>query len=253
MILFDTHCHLQDKRIFSDIESIISRAQKAGVEGMLCCGSSEDDWGVVLEISKKYGFIKPAFGIHPWYVSKRSDKWFETLVDLLIRTPDASIGEIGLDHTLSIRNDGEQLIVFKQQLQLATRLQRPVSIHCRKAWGDLQKVLNQEQGLPSGGAVHSYSGAPDLIRTLIGYGLSISFSGSITNLNNKKVRESVLSVPSDYLLIESDSPDIPSAGFSGNNEPANICSIVNTIASLKNRTPEEIAEITFNNGMGLFT
>ena len=73
MRLFDTHCHLQDDRIFAEADAIVARARSAGIIKMVCCGSSEADWNAVADLSRRFPEIIPAFGIHPWYVMDRSD------------------------------------------------------------------------------------------------------------------------------------------------------------------------------------
>ncbi|NLG16037.1 MAG: TatD family hydrolase [Fibrobacter sp.] len=252
MRIFDSHCHLQDSRISSDLGAVIERASRAGVRKILCCGSTEKDWENVSEISSRYEIVIPAFGLHPWYMGEKTDLWLQRLEEMLILNPGSAVGEIGLDHTLEVRNDLEQLKVFSAQLSLAARLDRPVSIHCCRAWGDFLKVLGDIEGGKLWGAVHSYSGPPELVEKLTGYGLYISFSGSITYDKNKRARESLKKVPSERLLVESDSPDIPPSGVNGFNEPSNIVSVVNRIAELREERPDEVAKWTFRNGTECF-
>ena len=230
----------------------MNRASMAGVSAMLCCGTSEQDWDKVIEISQKYESVIPTFGIHPWFMSSRSEKWLDKLECVLKSFPGGCGGEIGLDYTVKEGNEKEQLSVFIDQLRLAAKLDRPVSIHCRKAWGELTDLLEKEKGVRQGGAIHSYSGAPQLVRRLQNYGLSISFSGSLTMEGNRKGKASLEQVDHERLLIETDSPDLLPWGFTGNNEPANIISIVKAISSVLGCSDEMVSEITFNNGMKVF-
>lgn len=252
MKLFDSHCHLQDDRIFDQVEMVINRALESGVSLMVCCGCSEKDWGKVNAIADKFKSVIPAFGIHPWYVSECSEKWLENLEYLLKSKPLAAVGEIGLDHAIKTCNYELQLDVFIKQLRLAEKLHRPVSIHCRKAWGDLLCVLKQENGSKYGGAVHSYSGSAQMVCQLQKYNLSISFSGSVTKNGNRRAREAISEVDADRLLIETDSPDILPQGYIGINEPANLTSVAQQIAVIKNHNIQTIAELTFNNAVKLF-
>lgn len=252
MQLFDSHVHLQDDRIWMDHDALISRASDAGVSYMVCCGSCEDDWERVSALAKKYSQIIPAFGLHPLYVSTRSDKWLVRLEKILLRHPAAAVGEIGIDHTLEVRTDTEQCVVFTEQLRLATKLRRPVSIHCRKAWFVLQSTLKNLAGIPYGGVVHSYSGSPELVSELLKYGLSISFSGSVTNERNRRVRQSAAIVPIDKLLVETDSPDLLPQGRTGMNEPSFLIDIISTISSIKDVATDLLARKTYENGMSIF-
>jgi TatD DNase family protein len=254
MRLFDTHCHLQDERIFTKADECIARAREAGVVRMLCCGTRESDWDSVKTLSARYPEIVPAFGQHPWFVSERSEIWLEKLETILMEIPAAAVGEIGLDHALDERNDEAQAMVFTAQLKLARKLKRAVSIHCRKAWGSMIEIIEKQCGTPDGGVIHSYSGTPDLIRKLEALNISFSFSGSITYDRNKRGRASLAAVAERSLLVETDSPDIPPAGVGPEaNEPAQCVAIVQKMAELRGTTAEKIGEITFRNATRIFT
>lgn len=62
------------------------------------------------------------------------------------------VGEIGLDKAYkrngSIVDYDKQLTLFRDQLQLATDFQRPVSVHCVRAHGDLLQTLQAAESLP---------------------------------------------------------------------------------------------------------
>jgi TatD DNase family protein len=253
MRLFDSHCHLQDKRILSSAGDIITRARDAGIEYLLCCGTSESDWEAVKSLSEHYDEVVPAFGLHPWYVSDRSDRWLEKLENNLSESPAAAVGEIGLDHGRDFKNHEEQSEVFIAQLKLARKLKRPVSLHCRRAWGSMMEILEKECGTPDGGAVHSYSGPPDLVSRLEALNVSISFSGSITQERNKRGRASLAVVSERFMLVETDSPDIPPRGvMPGSNEPAFCAAVVKKIAEHRGTTTDKIGEITFRNAARIF-
>jgi TatD DNase family protein len=256
--MFDTHCHLQDKRIFNRLNDVIGNAKGVGVTRMLCCGSEAADWGEVAKIGAAHGNdgVLCAYGIHPFYaggVDPDGTDWTEELSRRLAGDPLAAVGEIGLDHTVTPRRDAVQAEVFTRQLEIAERLGRPVSIHCRGAFGELLSILKSIGGLKRGGAVHSYCGPPDLVGALAELGCYISFSGSILIPGGKRAAASLKKVPRDRLLIETDSPDILPAGATGpHNEPANLPLILNRVAEILEEPQREIAELTYNNGCRLF-
>ena len=253
MRIFDTHCHLQDERIFEKAGEYIARAREAGVVRMLCCGTRESDWEAVKTLSARYQEVVPALGLHPWFVSERSGAWLEKLEATLTEIPAAAVGEIGLDHALDKRNDEDQSMVFIAQLKLARKLKRAVSMHCRKAWGSMMEILEKQCGTPDGGVIHSYSGPPDLIPQLETLNISFSFSGSITYDRNRRGRASLAAVAEHSLLVETDSPDIPPAGVEPEaNEPAQCAAIVQKMAELRGTTPDRMSEITFRNAARIF-
>lgn len=235
------------------MEDVVSRAVLSGVRRMLCCGTKEQDWYDVSQLASKYREVSCAFGLHPWFIGGRGPQWLHSLEKHLEDLPDAALGEIGLDHTVDPRNDREQAEVFIQQLDLALKLKRPVSIHCRKAWGDLLEILQNRGGLEYGGAIHSYSGPPDLVGVLEKLNCHISFSGSILNPRNKRVQNSLREVSPDRLLVETDSPDLLPEGVSGIiNEPQNLVAVVRRIADLLGKSFDQIAFRTEKNGEALF-
>lgn len=256
--MFDAHCHLQDERISARVGGIVVGANRAGVAGMLCCGSSPADWDAVARIGAKYAGngVVCAYGVHPFYIENidpGGNGWADELSKRIAGDPSAAVGEIGLDHAVRPRDDGGQAAVFARQLEIAGRHGRPVSIHCRKAFGAMLSILRGSGGLKSGGAVHSYSGPPDLIEELVELGCHISFSGSILIPNNKRAAASLKRVPKDRLLIETDSPDLLPYGASGQfNEPANLVLILNKAAEILCEPPSKIAELTYKNGCGLY-
>jgi TatD DNase family protein len=253
MNIFDSHAHLQDNRIFSSCTALLERAEICGVRRILCCGSNEQDWGVVAGLYEKYpDRIIPAFGIHPFYVHGLSDHWLETLIGLLDQYPGAAVGEIGLDKWIKDWDYQQQLDIFRKQMDYAVLYNRPVSIHCRNAWQDLHTVIS-DTGVPAcGGAVHSWSGSAEMVHVMIKHNLSISFSGSVTNDNNRKGIRALLEVPAEMLLIESDAPDLPPSQRKFPNEPSYIVDTIKKIAELRMVTDTDLAEQTFKNASRIF-
>lgn len=258
MNLFDAHCHLQDDRLAPDLEGAMQRATQVGVRRFLCCGSSERDWPQVAALSRKYPGVIPSFGLHPWYVRDRSTEWLAHLTRALLDTRSV-VGEIGLDHAIEPRNDEEQESVFMAQLHLARELNRPASIHCRRAWEHLLAVLNKSGPLPRGFMIHSYSGAPEFVKPLAELGAFFSFSGSLTRAGNKRGQRAAREVPADRLLVETDAPDLPPVIHDGDhvsepavNEPANLRYVVQALAEARGCSMDQIAELTWNNACRLF-
>ena len=259
MLLFDAHCHLQDERLAGRMAEVLNRAERSGVRRMLCCGCHERNWDAVLALAQAHPEIVPSFGIHPWYMEGRTDGWLKTL-ERFLSGQSSGVGEIGLDHAVIPRADEEQESVFIAQLRLARRLKRPVSLHCRKAWERLLKILHAEGGVGCGGLIHSYSGSAELVKPLEEMGLYISFGGAITHPENKRGHRALAAVSPKRLLIETDSPDLPPVGIpavAGTpavagaagvvNEPANLALVAAAVANILGRSPDWVAEQTFAN------
>ena len=231
---FDAHAHLQESQIVHDLPGMMKRWQAMGGCEIVCCGIHEGDWATVGEISQALPLlvsetrasepspsiggnngpineisILPCIGLHPWFVHQASPHWEKALETVLDQTPNVvGIGEIGLDFVLKHLDRGLQERVFLSQLVMAKERGLPVSIHVRKAWDRLLQILKKVGALPRGGLIHSYSGSAEMVPQLEKRGLYISFSGSVTHLQNRKARRALTVVSPDRLLIETDSPAI---------------------------------------------
>ncbi len=263
MKLFDCHNHIQDERIFPQLEKVMERAHLAGVERMAVKGCCEADWPKVIEIMNRYPQTYMAFGLHPWFIGGRSSQCFQVLEELLTTYPQATIGEIGIDHALENRNDADQEAVFMIQLEMARKFDRPVTIHCRRAWARLIELLDQFGTLPRGMLIHCFGGSAEMAAALVERGAYISFSGSITRPSAQQAGAALGAVPSDRLLIETDAPDIlphnmiadPSGFVAGGrllNEPANLRHVLTKAAELRGISENHLAEITFHNAERFF-
>lgn len=250
MKLFDAHCHLQNDALFPNHGKIMERAGAAGIEKLAVCGTNSEDWKKVFQCSEKYPQVVPSIGIHPWFVSSDWKISFQSLEKLLRENPSAGVGETGLDFQERFVNRAEQEASFAAHLDLAHKLNRPVAVHCVKAWGRLVEIL-REHSYPRV-ILHAFGGAAELIPELAGLNCFFSFCGSVTNPRAKRVRLAAAAVPADRLLIETDSPDFPSAGCNSPNEPANLIHVARAIAGLRGVSVEETASLTLSNGAKLF-
>ncbi len=254
MKLFDSHNHMQDERLQPDLTQVMNRARKVGVTKMAIKGCCESDWPRVIKIAESYEGIYMAFGLHPWFIAERSPDWLSTLENLLMQYPQASVGEIGIDHATEDRDDADQESVFLAQLEIARRLNRPVSIHCRRAWGRLIELLDEFGELPRGMLIHCFGGSAEVAAELMKRGGYISFSGSITRPNARKAGPAIRSVSSDRLLLETDAPDIlPTTAEGPLNEPANLQFVLEKAAELRSVSEEVLAELTFANTSRFFS
>ncbi|MFH1155128.1 MAG: TatD family hydrolase [Pseudomonadota bacterium] len=256
MPLFDAHNHLQASRILEALPDIMAGWERSGGKYLVCCGGDESDWEDVLSLSRAYGQVITSFGVHPWYVRTLSPGWENTLVRYLETIPSA-VGEIGLDFAIPDPNRDLQEAVFTRQLQIAREMNLPVSIHVRKAWEAVVRILRQVGTLPARGLVHSYSGSADMVPVLEKFGLMISFSGSITYPGNKKGIKAIGHVSGNNLLIETDSPDIrprvPETDGQVFNIPENLIHVARAAAEARGSALESLIDQTHANGTALFS
>ena len=256
MFFIDSHCHLHDPRIISDILCLEDRAKIANIKYMVSCATMEDNFELTAQLSKDFPSILPCFGIHPWFIDTISGQWKEKLEKYLQVCP-SGIGETGLDFTDKTCDREAQIKVFEHHLMLAIQLKCPINIHIRKAWDTFIHILKKMGRLKVPGLIHSYSGSADMIPIFEKFNLYISFSGSVTNPGAKKVVNALKKVSKNRFVLETDSPDIypclpeTSSKFQLN-EPRNLPAIAQIAADGIGMNFKEFSRHAFNNSLELF-
>lgn len=233
--MIDAHNHLQQ---FDDPEPIINEMRSAGISQCVVNGTSQQDWQKVASLTDKHpDFVIPAFGVHPWHAHEVHGDWLQDLTDLLKQYPSSSIGECGLDRWVKNPPLDVQLPVFVGQISLARKLERPLIIHCLKAWGPLLEALENQPPLPRGFMLHSYGGSAEMVQQLTSLGAYFSFSGYFLNPRKAKTIDAYRAVPDDRLLIETDAPSMTPPNDlithplpNHQNHPANLLSIAQALA-----------------------
>jgi TatD DNase family protein len=246
MRLFDTHCHLQASILAARGPGVFERAAAAGIAGFIVCSTEPGDWPTVQSLAASRTTVLPAFGVHPWYLPEGEPKtWLDPLETLLNSVPGAWVGEIGLDRTAGPPLERQEA-AFAPQLELAGRLGRPASLHCRRTWDRLGWYLVRRAHLEVPVILHSYGGSVEVARQFLDYHAYFSFSGALTRTRNQRLPEVAKFLPRDRVLIETDSPDLlPQALWQSDpdrpNEPAFLTEILNRLAELWESSTEDTA------------
>lgn len=249
MRLFDTHAHLDFPQFDGDRNLILSsmRAQNVwAVNVGVDLSSSEAS----LRLSAENPHIFAACGIHPHEAKAASHEVLYRLEELL-RKGAVALGECGLDFYRNLSPKDDQVRVFRAQLRLAKSLDLPVILHERAAWPEFLAILREEG--PVRGVVHAFPGDLFKAQEALSLGLFLGVGGPLTYPKNEKLREALRKIPLSRVLLETDCPYLPPQGFRGQrNDPLKVKYVAETLASLVGRTPEEVAEITFQNACKLF-
>jgi len=206
--LFDAHNHLHDDRFGGRQEEHIASCRAVGVARMVVNGSCEQDWPQVAALARAHpDLVVPCFGYHPWHLQEQTSGWREQLGRTLAATPGAAVGEIGLDRWKpGLGYDGQEE-AFIAQLELATELDVPASIHCLQAWGRMLDLLREGPRPAPGFILHSFGGPAEMVAPLAKLGAFFSLPGYFAHKRKVRQRETFRSVPPDRLLIETDAPD----------------------------------------------
>jgi TatD DNase family protein len=257
-MFIDSHAHIDGPEYDADREAVIQRARDAGVGAILTVGTGDPHSGALeraVQLAEKHADIYAAIGTHP-HDAKLFDEHAEDRIKNLIKESSRVIawGEIGLDYHYDNSPRDVQRAVFRRQLELASAVQLPVIIHTREAEEDTIEILQAEWNAPAlRGIMHCFSGSLRLAEATMKLGFLISFAGVVTFKKADDLRDVARQVPLDRLLIETDCPYLTPMPFRGRrNEPAHVLEVARCLATLHERTIEDIGQVTTENFKRLF-
>jgi TatD DNase family protein len=251
-IFVDSHAHLADAAFAGDRDDVISRARDAGAAAIVCIGESLAAAKVASAIAiDNPGFVFATAGIHP-----HDAAGFEAARDLpLLRAllrESVAVGECGLDYHYDNSPRAAQRQAFSAQVQLARETGKPLVVHTRDAEEDTRAIIREARTADVRGVLHCYTGSAGLAEFAIDAGWYVSFSGIITF---KKWTDDALLrlIPSDRLLVESDSPYLAPVPFRGKrNEPAWVANTIIKLADARGEDAIGLGETTAANAQRLF-
>ena len=191
-------------------------------------------------------------GLHPCYVRDNYKDELEFMKQAIEKDQFYAIGEIGLDYYWDRSYDDQQMICFREQINLALHYNLPIVIHSRNSMDAYIQVLreNKESGLH--GIFHCFSGTLANANDIIDCGFLLGIGGVVT-YKNAGLAEVVADVPLEHLVLETDAPYLTPVPFRGKrNESSYLKYVVAKIASVKNISEEEVAEVTTANANRIF-
>lgn len=258
--LFDTHCHLQDRRFAGEADEVVERAVAAGVEGMLVCGYDSESIDEALALADRHASVFAGAGVHPHDAASLDDDLLAKVEAAAAHPRCIAIGEIGLDFYRDLSPRAVQREAFAAQLAIARRMGLPVSVHTRSAEEDALEPLRAHAAalatewpavLP--GVMHCFAGSLALAEEYVAAGYMISIPCTITYPNNEDLRRTVSALPLASLVVETDAPYLPPQVRRGQrNEPAYIEAAARGIADAKGVSFAEVAAATTANALRVF-
>ena len=253
-MLFDTHAHLDDAALYSDVVNILQRAREAGIDWINSVGC---DWRSSLlnvHLAEKHpDMVYASVGVHPSELRQIEENVWEKLTELAKTPRVIGWGEIGLDYHYDDTDKDLQQKYFRAQISLAKEVGKPIIIHDRDSHQDVVDILRQEHAGINGGILHCFSGSWEMAKQCLAMGFMVSFAGPLTYKNARVPVEVAAKVPLDMLLVETDSPYLTPHPFRGKtNEPARVVYTAEKLAQIRHLDYEEIAAITTANAKRIF-
>lgn len=249
-MLVDTHAHIHFDVYRDDLDSVLERAHRAGVDKILCVGVNDTDSAQAVAVARAYEHLWATVGLHP-HDADRGYEALEEIERLAEHDSVVAVGECGLDQYKSETSPGDQERALRFQIELALQHNLPNIFHVRDAFPDFWRILADYPGVR--GLVHSFSaGVPELDAAL-DHGLYIALNGIMTFTREQRQLDAARVVPANRLILETDCPflsPIPERGR--RNEPANLAHTARFLADLRGEPLEDLAHATTRNAEELF-
>ena len=256
MKFFDTHAHIG--LIYDDpIEQlrVVQQAKQAGVTRIVSINNSLHDFKKVYANLKSFSGIYHAVGVAPSEVMTPGKDWIQTIEESLSLPNVVAVGETGLDYFKQFGDKRSQIELFITQLEIAQKHNLPVIIHNRDAGKDVFDVLKER--IPAAGAIlHCYSEDAQYAEKCLDAGLNVyfSFAGNLTYRNARNLHETVLNIPHDRILIETESPFMIPAEYRERKRtmPAYLPSTARFLAEMLEVPLEELSVQLWQNSCRIF-
>jgi TatD DNase family protein len=245
-MLIDVHCHLDFKEFDKDLDQVIKRAENNKFKVIISNGTNLERNKKVLEISKKYKIVKPAFGLYPTDAETISEKDLKENLSFIEKNNPIAIGEVGLDLYYG-KKLKKQKEVLKILIDLAKKLKIPIIIHSRKAERETIKLLENNKAEKV--VLHCFCGNAELTKKAVELGYYFSVPTSITR--NKTFKKLVKRVPIEKILTETDAPFL-SPYLEKRNEPSFIKETIEKISRIKKTPEKEIEKQIYENYKKIF-
>ena len=247
-MLVDTHCHIF-REYYDDVDGVIKRARDNNVGMIIVNGYNMESNREVLELVKKYDIVYGALGIQPEEIDDYTEENLKFIEKHINDDKIIAIGEIGMDYHYDIDKD-RQKELFKKQLEIANKYNKPVIVHSRDCIQDTYDILKTSHVK---GIMHCYSGSVEMAREFIKIGFLLGIGGICTFKNARKLIEVINDIDMEYIVLETDSPYLAPVPYRGKrNEPAYIKVILEKICDIKGLDYKKLESVTTMNVLCLF-
>jgi len=258
--MIDIHAHLNFPDFQKDLEQIVKRSLRAGVDKIICVSSNVEEGKKSIEIAKQFPKVVFAgVGIHPQQTDPNNKtplkEQIKKLKKLASQKEVITIAKCGLDYSPAPpgeldRSKKDQLYLLEAQLKIAKDLKLPVQIHSRKAYEDTLAVLQNHPSLS--GVWHCYSEGKKGIEPISKLGFYFGVDGNLTY--DQGLQNVFALIPLEKILLETDAPLLTPEPHRGErNEPAYLAHTAQKLAEIKKTSLKEIDKTTTKNSKKLFT
>lgn len=257
--MIDIGLNLTADAFAHDRDEVMQRAKANGVTHAILTGSNEIDSRAALALAKNEpDLFHSTAGIHPHHANQFTSSSETWIRELAAEKAVVAIGETGLDYNRNYSTPEEQKASFEAHLQIAVDTQLPMFLHQRDAHQDFLSLLKQYRDQLVDVVVHCFTGEEQEMLDYLELDCYIGQTGWICDeRRGHHLRDFVAKIPSNRLLIETDSPyllprDIRPKPKSRRNEPMWLDHIADVLAHWRDEDPALLKAQTTENAQRLF-
>jgi TatD DNase family protein len=253
--LIDSHCHLNYEGLVDRQDEVLENARQRGVGGFLNISTRQNEWGDIISVAERNADVWASVGVHPHEADAHPDLGAAALVAGADHPRVVAIGECGLDYHYDNSERGAQRERFRAHIDAARQTGLPLIVHTREAEEDTAEILGEAvRGGGVTGVLHCFTGTAELARKALDLGFLISLSGIVTFKNARELQDTAKWLPSDRMLVETDSPFLAPVPHRGQVcEPAFVADTAAFVAELRGEEPGKLADATTANFFKLFS
>ena len=252
-MIFETHAHYDDRAFDKDRVDLLKSLPENGIGADANAGSSLSSIETIRELTKQYSYVYGAVGIHPCDTGDLTEERFAWLKKQCADEKIVAVGEIGLDYHWNDPHPEIQKTWFVRQLLMAQEVHLPVIIHSREAANDTLTIMRENHAERSGGVIHCFSYSVEMAAEFLKMDYYFGIGGVVTFENAKKLKEAVRYIPTERILLETDSPYLAPAPYRGKrNSSLYLPYIAEEIGRIKGMTAAEVIRCTEENAVRLF-
>ncbi|WP_025673953.1 TatD family hydrolase [Salinivibrio socompensis] len=253
--MIDTHCHFDFPPFNQALAQYWQAAREVGVTRMVVPSVSEQNWQAVLALTERFAGIYAGLGLHPCFLETHTENSLAALEKALVARPldCVAVGEAGLDYFVANVPEMKQRqqALLDGQLWLAHRYDLPIILHSCQSHNELLRLVKAYPGVR--GVLHAFSGSEQQGKQFIDAGLMLGVGGTVTYERANKTRQAIARLPLEHLVLETDAPDMPLAGFQGKpNTPAQVSRVADVVAGLKSCDRDHLVTETSGNAERMF-
>ena len=253
MIITDTHTHLYSEAFDDDRKEMVQRALDIGVSRFFIPAIDSSYTKSMYSLEKEFpDNVFLMMGLHPTSVKPNFKEELSHVEEQFKLRKFYAVGEIGIDLYWDKTTLNIQIEAFRYQIQLAKKHQLPIVIHCRDAFDEIFKVLEEEKGDDLFGIFHCFTGTIEQAKKAISYNMKLGIGGVVT-FKNGKIDQFINQIDLKHIVLETDSPYLAPKPYRGKrNESSYLDQVLKKLSELYVKDESEIANITTANSKAIF-